>query len=96
MGETMLGMKKHWLTDPVVGLIVGAGLAYCTHALLRRGTLPGSLRVFEHRTTLWIGAFAYSLYLVHVPTLKILRMLIPFRGSRRSCSFASYCPSRSC
>lgn len=59
--------QRQWLLDPVVGMFAACLILTCAEAALHKIETPGLLlRVLEHRGTLRLGAFSYSLYLTHI------------------------------
>lgn len=63
-------MKSHaWLADVVVGLATMAVIVVCassqTQSIIHRRLLP----VFQSRVAVLLGAFSYSLYLIHPPII---------------------------
>ncbi len=70
------GGRRHWLNDPLVGILVAGFLAYCTNH--RQQSRGGPLVAFlDARTLVKFGGFSYSLYLVHLPILALLRRFVP-------------------
>ena len=73
--------QKFWPTDMLVGFAASALLVYCT--LFRTYQQPRStpfvLRLLESRALVSLGAFSYSLYLIHGPILAILIFLMHHR-----------------
>ena len=74
------GSRNHLLTDPVVGLLVGVFLAYCTWEVQAR-TASGAkgllTRLLEARLLVWLGSFSYSVYLVPLPLQLVMRAVAP-------------------
>jgi peptidoglycan/LPS O-acetylase OafA/YrhL len=65
------GYYRHWFEiDAVLGLMVACLIGYCvTRAGEGTARRPLPLRLCESRFALGVGAFSYSLYLIHVPLL---------------------------
>lgn len=71
-------MSQIDLVDFLVGLTVGSALIAL---VARRGP---ATRLLSSRPLVWVGTFAYSLYLVHAPCLQLVQqyLIFPFRLSR--------------
>ena len=65
-----LPLSYPWIGDVLFGLATGALLIYCEQTTIRSGKgkpLPLLLRLLTSRAAMALGAFSYSLYLVHFP-----------------------------
>ncbi len=71
-----------WLDDTLVGMGVACLLIFCTRHLTGDGSLrqPLLLKVLESRVAVTLGAFSYSLYLVHQPVLTGLDLILHRAG----------------
>jgi peptidoglycan/LPS O-acetylase OafA/YrhL len=65
-----------WFADPQVGLAAACFIAACAHASSTAafGARPLALRLLESPPCRLLGAFSYSLYLVHLPFLTIVSL----------------------
>lgn len=74
-GTVMNGwFRTHaWLIDPIFGLAATSLILWCNSAfsLSPNGAKPLLLRVLSSRSAVALGAFSYSLYLVHYPLLEL-------------------------
>jgi peptidoglycan/LPS O-acetylase OafA/YrhL len=73
-----------WIYDVLVGIGTISLIMYCVRLKLRDQTSAGwspLLRLFESRLAVWLGAFSYSLYLIHNPlqqaSLRFLQTHLP-------------------
>ena len=68
-----------YLTETVLGLTVAAGLVYYTLLETRPGPRPAApsplRRLLNARAVVGLGAFSYSLYLLHSPLLGLFNLL---------------------
>ena len=79
-GLVLLGKANHALSDHLAGGLFAAFLVFATHTLTRTSPTRGNiLRLLEHPIIVRLGIFSYSLYLIHVPLLSLLRSLVPHR-----------------
>jgi peptidoglycan/LPS O-acetylase OafA/YrhL len=75
-----LALNKQWMewhayiTEPVAGLIVAYWLIEYTRALRDGTRRPFSQRLLESRMLVGLGAFSYSLYLVHNPIQALINL----------------------
>lgn len=70
-----------WETDALAGAATTGLILDCTAGVTKAGVgRPPVLQALEARPTLWLGAFSYSLYLVHYPILKKPPRFSPPRG----------------
>jgi peptidoglycan/LPS O-acetylase OafA/YrhL len=73
-----------WLfvaADSIEGLIAALLIICCATVLAVGGRRPVMLRVFDSRVAVWLGAFSYSLYLVHFPVLAAMDSVVRGRVS---------------
>ena len=74
------GKIRHFSSNHVLELLVGL-VTFCL--LVWMGTRPESLpkRALSHKFLVFLGTFAYSLYLVHAPLLAVIwqSVLVPLR-----------------
>jgi peptidoglycan/LPS O-acetylase OafA/YrhL len=73
-----------WLfvaADSIEGLIAALLIICCATSLAVGGRRPVMLWVFDSRVAVWLGAFSYSLYLVHFPVLATIDSLLRGRVS---------------
>ena len=70
--------EKYWPTDMLVGFAASALLVYCTlfRSYQQPRPTPFVLRLLESRALVSLGAFSYSLYLIHGPILAVLIFLL--------------------
>jgi peptidoglycan/LPS O-acetylase OafA/YrhL len=60
--------RHYYLVEIPLGMGVLCFMVYATRLMERRETRPPAvLRVLNSRVALWLGAFSYSLYLIHYP-----------------------------
>ncbi|KQP56668.1 hypothetical protein ASF51_01750 [Agreia sp. Leaf283] len=72
----MLAPNLLHVTEPIKFLIVGAGAAALVLVLALRDPSPGAgLRLF--RFVAWIGTWSFSIYVFHLPMVKLIAMLLP-------------------
>jgi peptidoglycan/LPS O-acetylase OafA/YrhL len=65
-----------WPIDVLVGLSTICLVIYCTHQLSKPTLSKYSIvRVFDSRLMIWVGAFSYSIYLVHDPVLELIWLM---------------------
>ena len=79
-------VQELWVTDVLTGAAASALLVYCTLFRSLQGPRPAPpvLRFLESGALVRLGAFSYSLYLVHGPMLAILILLLHGRVSGNS------------
>ena len=79
-------VQELWVTDVLTGAAASALLVYCTLFRSLRGPRPAPpvLRFLESGALVRLGAFSYSLYLIHGPMLAILIFLLHGRVSGNS------------
>ncbi len=66
-----------WETDALAGAATTCLILWCTRLVTKPlASRPVILRALEAPLTLWLGAFSYSLYLVHYPLLNKLAQLL--------------------
>ncbi len=75
------------ITDPLVGLVVGCLLVQCTETAMlgkpeSKSPRTWALKLFSKSWATGLGAFSYSLYLVHAPILALID--IPLRNAEVS------------
>jgi len=61
-----------WLADPVLGLATMSLLIHGSRALPHPGAQSLVVRILGSRLAVWLGAFSYSLYLIHYPVMTFL------------------------
>ena len=79
-------VQELWVTDVLTGAAASALLVYCTLFRSLQGPRPAPpvLRFLESGALVSLGAFSYSLYLIHGPMLAILIFLLHGRVSGNS------------
>lgn len=64
-----------WVVDPIFGLAAMCLIIYCARASHDFASSSLPLRLLASRGAVGLGAFSYSLYLVHFPLLRVILML---------------------
>ena len=77
----ILALPQYWWVDALVGAGTTCTLVFCARSahqasLGSDARLPLILRLFESRWAMRLGAFSYSLYLVHLPIIVKLSSLL--------------------
>src|SRR5438270_12736007 len=57
------------LIDPLIGVVTVCSIIHYSQTILSGARRPALLRVFNSRGAVTFGAFSYSLYLMHFPSL---------------------------
>ena len=75
--------RYSYVMDALVGVTTALLLVFCTNVIERgTGARPPVLRVLESKAAVRLGAFSYSLYLVHFPILSLFHLaLLPLNLS---------------
>lgn len=69
---------RAWSVDALVGAVVTCLLIYCTQFLTTASgrQQPLILQILGSRSSVALGSFSYSLYLVHAPALGLTQLLV--------------------
>jgi len=80
---------KYGIVEPFVGLAAVSLIIYCARYLTqgRPGRYPLLLRLLESRGAVALGAFSYSLYLVHYPVLACLHTMLNAHNVAQNAEF---------
>jgi peptidoglycan/LPS O-acetylase OafA/YrhL len=65
-----------WQIDPYVAVGAACFIIYCARKIDRAERKSFVLRIFESKAALKLGAFSYSVYLVHHPIVVVLSQLV--------------------
>jgi peptidoglycan/LPS O-acetylase OafA/YrhL len=69
------GFLAEWERDVLVGIAVSLLLVYLTRCQIANTSKPTVFRLLDTRAAITLGAFSYSLYLVHLPMLAALNLI---------------------
>jgi peptidoglycan/LPS O-acetylase OafA/YrhL len=65
-----------WIGQSLFGLAAACLFIYCTKLLTEGKNLPHFMQLLEHPLIVRLGAFSYSLYLIHGPVLVLVRYFL--------------------
>jgi peptidoglycan/LPS O-acetylase OafA/YrhL len=65
-----------WIGQSFCGLAGACLFIHCTNLTIKSKKLPYYIRLFEHPWVVTLGAFSYSLYLIHGPVLVLVRYFL--------------------
>jgi peptidoglycan/LPS O-acetylase OafA/YrhL len=65
-----------WIGQSFCGLAAACLFIYCTKLIIEGKNLPSFIRLLEHPWVVLLGAFSYSLYLIHGPVLVLVRYFL--------------------
>lgn len=86
--------SHRWIADPLFGLATLCLLVYCTEESRRLEGRRLLFRLFDQATCRHLGAFSYSLYLIHFPIVTLLGLIcsraIP-EGGMRAAALLTLC-----
>ena len=67
--------NHNWVIDPIFGLASVCLILFCAKASHSPSSPPLPLRILSSPWAVWLGAFSYSLYLIHYPLFKAALLL---------------------
>ena len=74
-----LPVSQPWIIDVIVGFSTISTIVFCAHYVQKTpaSTKPAILRIFECPWAVGLGAFSYSIYLIHLPILNLMGIVLP-------------------